>query len=157
MRKLICALLFLEFGTMFFMLSSSVAVPINPFPLDNPHPSRKPLSETKFSVARSSEVTVGYTGMQNVQLATGVIHFESAFVSSPGVNSVLIMRDSNKFSIGNSTFTLNPVGDNTNTYGTIPFQYQSSTQGIVYTSTCAVCTGAPWSPPRLRFSFERLR
>lgn len=126
------------------------------FPLGQPHPSRRSIQQNRFNFQRSSEVVAAYSGTFNVQLATGVISFNSVNVTSGGVNSVIIIRDSNLFSLGNSTFTLNPRGDNTNSVEKLEFLYQSSTQGIVYTSTCSACA-APWSPPVFRFIFERER
>lgn len=125
-------------------------------------PDRRSLSDVNFSNFKSTFIISREENFQNLQVATGVIQIDTVFVSSPGVNSQLLMYDSNKWASGNSTKAINTTdseavnGDNTNTYGEIPYHHETSTQGWVWSSTCSVCASS-WSPPRLRGIFRRVR
>lgn len=120
-------------------------------------PSRRALSDVNYSTFKSSEGIGGLNGFFNKQLSTGVVRLEYVFVSSPGVNSQLMLYDSDILNagVGNATRTITSR-DNTNAYGEIPFKIETSTKGLVYSSTCTACAGA-WNPPLLRFGYERIR
>lgn len=94
-----------------------------------------------------------------VQISSGVTRLEFAFVSSSGSNSEIQILDSRIFdgmSLGNSTITV--ASDRSNVSNLlIPYNYESSTQGIVIISTCIVCAGAAWTTPTFRVSGERIR
>lgn len=118
--------------------------------------SRRSLSDVNYSTYRSTPIPGGFSGRENVQMATGVIRLDGMMVCSTGTNSKMIWYDSNFLSAGNSTIQINAPGDNTDTQVWIPYHIETSTQGLVYTSTCNVCTNL-WSAPNLRATIERIR
>lgn len=119
-------------------------------------PARRSLSDINYSTYKSSEVTGSLTDRQNVLLSTGVLRLDYVWISSPGVNSRLVILDASPFG-QTTTYIAGPIGDNTNSTVEIPYRVETSSHGIIFTSTCTACTGSAWSPPRFRFGFERIR
>lgn len=115
-------------------------------------PSKLGKLYTSFQLFKSSVVTADFEEYENVNLSSGIVQLLGVYVSSVGVNSELKIYD-NRLA-GNTTNLI--LQDNTNTAGTfLPIHYESE-RGIVFTSTCTACFSA-WSPPRLRFIYDRVR
>jgi len=115
-------------------------------------PSKLGKLKVSYQLYKSSVVTADFEDYENVNLSSGIVQLFGVFVASVGVNSELLVYD-NKLA-GNTSNQI--AQDNTNTAGvTIPYHYESE-NGIVFTSTCTACLAA-WSPPRLKFIYDRVR
>lgn len=137
----------------YIMILSAIILGSFSFVFADP-PSRRSLSDVNYSTYKSTTAESIVNGRSNVQLSSGMIRLDYVFVSSPGLNSLLILGDSCIGCLGNSTKPINGSGDLTSTYGEIPYRLETSTQGVVYTSTCNLCT-SQWAMPKLRFGYER--
>lgn len=155
MKKIYAALI-LSFGLSTYALCASTR---SGFDVSQKHS----LSDVNYSTLKSTAfASSGVLGQgYRQQLSSGVTRIEFAYISSAGINSMLQILDSRIFQgplLGNATVQVNGNGDPTNITGQIiPFNYESSTQGIVIVSTCTVCAASPWVAPDFRIAGERIR
>lgn len=88
-----------------------------------------------------------------ISITSGTVKIWGIYIASPGVNSQLSFYDN--YLVGD---TSNQIGVSmpTNSRDFIPFNHETSTRGLVMTSTCTNCS-ATWSAPSFNVHYKRVQ
>lgn len=114
--------------------------------------SKRSYSDVNFNTLKSTFMNSSGNNSGYTFASTGVVSLLGIGVSSPGVNSRVVVTD-NWFD-GISSNTIDRSQTNVvNTW--ISYQVETTT-GLVVTSTCQACSSS-WTSPDLRVSYERKR